>query len=215
VSYTFANNGTYTANLMVSDAFGWQSLSSQTIQVANVAPTVAPLANDTILVGETYHATDGFTDPGADTWTASVSYGDGSSIQSTPVSGMSFVLNHTYTTVGSFTVTASVFDGDATSSASTTVVVESAAQGIARLQTAVAALGAPSGPLNHGEVNSLEAKLDAAAKQLGNADAASPANQLRAFTNELDALVQSGRLSSSVAAQIAAYANRVIASLGG
>lgn len=212
-THTFGNNGTYTANLMVSDAYGWQSQATQTVEIANVAPSVAPLADDTILVGETYRATGSFTDPGADTWTATATYGDGSSAQSLVVGGKTFALSHTYTTAGTFTVTANVNDGDATSSTSGTVVVETAARGIERLQAAVALLAAPTGSLNHGEVNSLEAKLDAAAKQVGKSNG-SAANILAAFTNELDALVQSGRLSSATGTQIEAYANRVIASLG-
>lgn len=213
VTHTFAKYGTYTANLIVSDAYGWQSVSTQTIQVANIAPVVAPIADDTILIGETYHATDSFTDPGADTWAATAAYGDGSSAQPLVVTGKTFALNHAYVAAGVFTITASVNDGDATGNATGAVVVETSAQGIARLQKAVAALATPNGPLNHGEVNSLAVKLDAAAKLVGKSNG--PAgNILGAFTNELDALVRSGRLSGTTGGQIEAYANRVIASLG-
>jgi hypothetical protein len=52
-----------------------------------------------------------FTDPDADTWTATVDYGDGSGTQPLTLSGKNFTLNHTYTSSGTFTVTVSVDDG--------------------------------------------------------------------------------------------------------
>ncbi len=45
-----------------------------------------------------------FTDPGADTWTATVDYGDGGGPVSAPVVGQAVQLSHIYNTVGSFTV---------------------------------------------------------------------------------------------------------------
>ncbi|HVX41468.1 MAG TPA: DNA/RNA non-specific endonuclease, partial [Gemmatimonadaceae bacterium] len=213
VTHTFANNGTYTANLMVSDAYGWQSASTQTVQVANVAPNVAPIADDTILRGETYQATGSFTDPGSDAWTATATYGDGSPAQPLAVSGKTFTLSHAYTSAGAYIVTATVNDGDATSSASATVIVETAAQGIGRLQAAVAALAAPNGPLNRGELVSLQATLDAAAKLVAKGNTAAPPTIVRAFELEVEALERSGRLPRTDADPIEAYALRVIASL--
>ena len=48
-----------------------------TATVANVAPIVGAFAGATLLPGETYTASGSFTDPGADPWTATVDYGDG------------------------------------------------------------------------------------------------------------------------------------------
>ena len=44
-----------------------------------------------------------FTDPGADTWTATVDYGDGYGVQSLALVGKTFGLSHTYVDNGNFT----------------------------------------------------------------------------------------------------------------
>ena len=46
-----------------------------------------------------------FTDPGADTWTATVDYGDGSGVQALTLTDKTFNLSHTYADNGSYTVT--------------------------------------------------------------------------------------------------------------
>src|SRR5262249_30269095 len=55
-----------------------------------------------------------FTDPGVDTWTGTVDFGDGSGVQALSVDQVThkFSLNHTYTAEGTFPVTVSVSDGD-------------------------------------------------------------------------------------------------------
>ncbi len=212
-SKAFAQNGTFTVTLTVTDAWGWPSVVSHDVLVANVAPQVAQLDAATILQGETYAAAGSFTDPGADTWTASVDYGDGSGMQALALDGKTFQLSHRYGTPGSYTVAVSVNDGDASASAGATVVVLSSLQGIAVLGDAVGALGAGSGPLGNGEVNSLRAKLNAAGAACRRESNAC-GNVLGAFVNEVEALVNSGRLGADVANPLIAYAERVIASLG-
>ena len=49
--------------------------------VINVAPTVAAGSDATIDKGGTFTRTGSFTDPGTDSWTATVDYGDGSGEQ--------------------------------------------------------------------------------------------------------------------------------------
>ena len=54
-----------------------------------------------------------FTDPGADTWTATVDYGDGSGAQPLPLNpDKTFNLSHFYADNGTFTVTVTVTDDD-------------------------------------------------------------------------------------------------------
>ncbi|HET9983114.1 MAG TPA: DNA/RNA non-specific endonuclease [Longimicrobiales bacterium] len=212
VSHTFANDGAYTATLTVTDAYGWESVDSQTVTIANVAPQVAPFDGATLLPGETYAAAGGFTDPGADTWTAGVDYGDGGGAQALALAGKTFQLQHTYASAGTFTVTVSVSDGAATGMATATVVVETPLQGIARLDDLVAALG---GSLGAGEIASLRSKLRGADTQLRTGGGTAAANTLGAFVNELQGLVGAGQLADTAAAPLIEYARRVIASLGG
>ena len=65
--------------------------------------------------GATLTRTLSFADPGADTWTATVDYGDGSEIVTIPAADLAdraFDLNHTYSDNGAFTVLVNVSDGD-------------------------------------------------------------------------------------------------------
>jgi hypothetical protein len=154
-------------------------------------------------------ATGSFTDPGADSWTGTVNFGDGPATPSIDLTDKSFTLAHTYMTAGSFSVVVSINDGTVTSTRAATVVVKSAAQGMADLDAALSAL-----PLSIGEVNSLKAKLQAAAKQLAKDNATTAENILGAFINEMQAAMQSGRVSQAAGSPIVAYAQRVIASIG-
>jgi hypothetical protein len=97
-----------------------------TINVNNVAPTVNPLPPATVCQGDTYTAAGSFTDPGADTWSATVNYGDGSGDQALALNAdKTFNLSHTYTATGSYPVTVTVSDDDGGSgSATATVTVQ-------------------------------------------------------------------------------------------
>lgn len=176
------------------------------VEQRNCAPVVNAFAGATILVGEPYSASGTFTDAASDSWTGTANYGDGST-SALAISGNSFQLSHTYTRSGTFTATVTVRDQlGATGSASATVIVQSSAQGVQILSTMLGSAGGL-------EVNSLQAKLDAAAQQLARGNGTPAANQLGAFENELRAMVRSGRVSASAAAPILAYADRVIASI--
>ena len=65
------------------------------------------------------------------------------------------------------------------------------------------------------ELTSLRAKLNAASAALRRGDATPATGSLGAFVNELQAMVQSGRVSESAAAPIIDYTQRVIASTNG
>ena len=70
------------------------------------------MPNATLNVGATYTATGSFSDPGADAWTATVNWGDGSAPEVVPLSGRSFSLTHIYTAGGTYTVTIDIADDD-------------------------------------------------------------------------------------------------------
>jgi hypothetical protein len=69
------------------------------------------------------------------------------------------------------------------------------------------------GILNRGEANSLTAKLRSALQQMERANATAASNQLRAFINQVRALVQSGRLSSTQGQQLIDTANVILAQM--
>ncbi len=62
------------------------STDTATVTVNNVAPTVDAGLDETIVEGGTFSSSGSFTDPGTDTWTATVNYGDGSGAQSLTLS---------------------------------------------------------------------------------------------------------------------------------
>jgi DNA/RNA endonuclease G (NUC1) len=189
------------------------------------SPVVNAFDGATLLSGETYAATGTFSDVDGDAWTASASYGDNSAVVATPVNEFSFQLSHTYSAAGTFTVTATVNDGYTSTSRTATVVVETPSQGVANLDAAVdnlAALSASlratsatqqSAGLNTGELNALHAKLDAASADLARANRQAAVNTLGAFVNQLQSMIDTGRVPAASGSPIIAYAQRVIRSI--
>ncbi len=110
-SFSRPDNGVFTVRLKVSDG-ALESTASTTVTVLNVPPAVNPLSPVTLNEGGTYTASGSFTDPGADTWTATVDYGDGTGVQPLPLSGKTFALSHIYPRYGGYTVTVTVTDKD-------------------------------------------------------------------------------------------------------
>jgi pimeloyl-ACP methyl ester carboxylesterase len=106
--------GDYTFDLMATDNnTGVQGDQTVTIHVNNVPPTVSAGPAARIPLGATFVRGGSFTDPGADTWTAVVNYGDGAGNQPLGLNpDKTFNLNHVYTTPGSYVVTVTVSDND-------------------------------------------------------------------------------------------------------
>jgi DNA/RNA endonuclease G (NUC1) len=122
VTHTFADNGSYTATLVVSDAFGWEKSSVQTVAIGNVAPTVSLAATTplSILSGDAVSISASFTDPGSDApWKALIDWGNGSTTPSTrSASGATITGTSSYLALGSHTITLSVADKDGASGSS-------------------------------------------------------------------------------------------------
>jgi len=79
----------------------------------NTSPTVNAGADATINKGDTYSSSGSFTDPDADTWTATVDYGDGSDSQPLILNpDKTFALSHTYSGGGTYTVVVTITDSD-------------------------------------------------------------------------------------------------------
>jgi DNA/RNA endonuclease G (NUC1) len=126
VTKSFADNGSFTATLVVSDVFGWQKTAAQNVVVANVAPTVSlngttPLS---IVSGESIGVSGSFTDPGSDApWHSLLDWGNGVTVPGTSsASGSSITGSQTYLTAGTYTVTLSVTDKDGATGSRSLVV---------------------------------------------------------------------------------------------
>jgi PKD repeat protein len=113
LSHTYADDGVYTVTVTVSDDDGGVGIDTATVTVNNIPPQVDAGPDATIDEGDTFVSAGSFTDPGADTWTATVDYGDGSGTQTLPLNpDKTFALSHTYADDGVYTVTVSVSDDD-------------------------------------------------------------------------------------------------------
>ena len=110
--HAYADNGNYGYSVTVSDGFD-ASAAGSSILITNVAPSVSVGADATIDEGDTFTRSGSFTDPGADTWTATVDYGDGGGAAALALAGKNFNLSHTYLDNGLNTVTVTVTDDDA------------------------------------------------------------------------------------------------------
>lgn len=208
-AHVYADNGAYPVSVIVTDPYGAADTATTVVTVMNVAPTVAAFSGASLLRGETYSAAGSFTDPGADTFGATVDYGDGTGERPLALEDGSFALSHRYTTAGTYTVTVRVSDEDGGTGVRTAAVtVLSPAQAIAALIDDVNATS-----LQRGEAASLLAKLRAAQQQIARGNGATAVNQLGAFVNELEAMARTGRVGEDDAARLSAGARRIAESI--
>ncbi len=215
LAHTYANNGQYTVTVTVTetDVEAASGTGTTLVTVANVAPVVADFDGATILRGETYTSAGTFADPGADAWTATVNYGDGSGSTTLVLSGKSFALRHAFTAAGTRTVTVTVADGDGGSGVRTAQVrVLSPKEGVGELSATIRALSS-AGRVDDGDAKWLLNKLDVASKQLDKGNLGPARNQLDQIIGRIEAARRAGRLSAADAASLTAYANRVLASI--
>jgi PKD repeat protein len=116
LSHTYVGSGNYTVTVTVTDDDTGAGSDQVIVNVANTAPVVSAGADDAIDEGGTFSRNGSFTDPDADSWTATVDYDDGSGVQPLTLVGKTFALSHVYADNGTFNVTVTVNDGTATGS---------------------------------------------------------------------------------------------------
>lgn len=112
-SHAYADDGTYSVGLVVTDPSSAAASTTTAATILNVAPVVAAGAMSEELTGDPSTGTGSFADPGADTWTATVDYGDGGGFEPLALApDGSFSLGHAYADDGLYTVTVRVSDDD-------------------------------------------------------------------------------------------------------
>jgi endonuclease G len=212
-THVYADNGNFQVSVIVTDPYGAADTAATTVTVMNAAPSVAAFAGGSLLQGETYAATGSFSDAGADSWTATVDYGDGSGAQPLALNGNGFALSHAYAAAGTFTVTVTVMDDDGgASNATAEVTVSTPSQAANGLAAQVQAL-VNAGTIGHGNGSALTARVRAATAALARGQAHTAVNQLGAFVNQVQAMVQSGHLPQADGAALVAAAQRIVASI--
>jgi uncharacterized repeat protein (TIGR01451 family) len=105
-SHAYADNGSYTVSVTVTDDEGAADTGTLMVTVINVAPTVLAGADQTVDEGAVVSFSGGFTDPGADTHTIEWDFGDGA------VDAGKLDPAHSYADDGQYTVTLTVKDDD-------------------------------------------------------------------------------------------------------
>ena len=213
VSHSYAQDGIYTVTLVVTDNDGLTDTVTTTATIGNVAPALTAIAGAAgLLPGELYTASGSFNDPGADSWTATVDYGDGNGATALTLTGQAFTVSHSYSVPGSFTVSVSVSDGTASTIGTTTVSVISVSDAIGQAKAAIEALGA-AGAVKPSAVSALTVKLAGAGKNIARGDTEGAIDKLRSTIDQLDALVESGRAAAESADPIRTLLARTIRSL--
>ncbi|CAG0926758.1 hypothetical protein PLCT1_00142, partial [Planctomycetaceae bacterium] len=106
-AHVYADNGTYTVTLTISDDDGLVGSDTLRLSVSNIAPTVYAGPNQTAVEGSVVSFNGAFTDPGVlDTHSIWWNFGDGE------MSSGTLTPTHAYADNGTYTVTLSVFDDD-------------------------------------------------------------------------------------------------------
>jgi hypothetical protein len=113
----------YTLTVAITDVQGGSAWTQLPLMVKNISPSISVGADAYLRLGETLQRWGSFTDPGADTWTGSVDYDDGSGALPLDLVGQDFWLEHTYLSKGTYWVTVSVTDDDRGRDASQFMVV--------------------------------------------------------------------------------------------
>jgi hypothetical protein len=153
-----------------------------------------------------------FTDPGADPWTATVDYGDGTGRAPLALAAMGFTLDHTYGQAGVFTVDVQVSDDHATAERAQTVTVISHAQAVQEAIALVDQLVA-AGKLDRGSGRLIQFELGIAAFALRSGQPLAAELALDAVVTELDLLARFRRLSAADAAPLRTQLTRLIRSV--
>ncbi len=112
--------GTYDVIVSVTDGEGATGSDTFRHTVTNVDPSVNLGAEAFVYFGSTLQRRGGFSDPGsnspvpqpAETYSASVDYGDGTGVDVLVLDGNRFWLDHTYATDGTYVVRVSVSDSN-------------------------------------------------------------------------------------------------------
>ncbi len=113
LKHTYADNGKYAVTVKLTDTDGDVYEAGFQAEAANVAPVVGIESGTDYWTMETFTLTGSFNDPGSDTWTGTVDFGDGTGGRELILNDdKTFNVSHSYNSSGSYTITVTVTDDD-------------------------------------------------------------------------------------------------------
>ncbi len=122
-THVYPQDGTYDVRLCITDDDDTTCQTTQ-ISVVNVAPTVESVSGGSVVNGGAFDLTATFSDPGADSFTATIDWdNDGIDDELVDPASSPITSSHTYPGVGLYTVEVCVSDGIASGCATASVDV--------------------------------------------------------------------------------------------
>ena len=113
LTHKYADEGTYRAAVSVTDDAGRSQTATVSVNAGNYQLALNMPADLAFSRGSLlFQAGGSFVDPGSDTWTATVDYGDGTGQLPLALSAHGFQLLHAYVTDGVHLLTVTVTDDD-------------------------------------------------------------------------------------------------------
>lgn len=205
------DDGNFSVRARIIDKDGGFNEYTTTVEAVNVDPLVDAGDDVTIDEGALLSRSGSFTDPGADTWTATVDYGDGGGVEVLVLDGNGFTLSHVYSDGANdpYTVTVCVTDdvgGEGCDSFE--VEVLSASEQVALLAATIDGMHLP-----HNLTKPLFNKLAVIDRSISRGATIAACNQLGALTNFVEAKRGKG-LTDAQADQLIADVDRIHATLG-
>jgi PKD repeat protein len=108
----YHDDGAYTVTVKITDEYDAVGEATLAVEAANAPPAVSLDGPAALEEGDTFTGSGSFTDPGADTWSATVDYGDGAGPGPLALDGTTFQLENLYPEDGEYRIAVCVADDD-------------------------------------------------------------------------------------------------------